>query len=40
MLGLRPPALILFKDAGVEPGTATLISALFPLGGFGAIFSG
>jgi MFS transporter, AAHS family, 4-hydroxybenzoate transporter len=31
---------ILFKDAGVEPGTATLISALFPLGGFGAIFSG
>ena len=31
---------ILFKDAGVEPGTATLISALFPLGGFGAVFSG
>lgn len=31
---------ILFKDAGVDPKTATLISALFPLGGFGAIFSG
>ena len=31
---------ILFKDAGVDPKTATLISALFPLGGFGAIFAG
>ncbi len=31
---------LLFKDAGVDPGTATLISALFPLGGFGALFSG
>ncbi|GAA0741107.1 MFS transporter [Ideonella azotifigens] len=31
---------ILFKDAGVEPRTATLISALFPLGGVGAIFFG
>jgi AAHS family 4-hydroxybenzoate transporter-like MFS transporter len=31
---------LLFKDAGVEPRTATLISALFPLGGCGAILSG
>lgn len=31
---------LLFKDAGVDPKTATLITALFPLGGFGAIFSG
>lgn len=31
---------ILFKDAGIEPKTATLISALFPLGGVGAIFFG
>jgi AAHS family 4-hydroxybenzoate transporter-like MFS transporter len=31
---------ILFKDAGIEPKTATLISALFPLGGVGAIFAG
>jgi AAHS family 4-hydroxybenzoate transporter-like MFS transporter len=31
---------ILFKDAGVEPKNATLISALFPLGGCGAIFFG
>jgi MFS transporter, AAHS family, 4-hydroxybenzoate transporter len=31
---------LLFKDAGVEPQTATLISALFPLGGCGAILSG
>ena len=31
---------ILFKDAGLEPRHATLISALFPLGGVGAIFFG
>ena len=31
---------ILFKDAGLEPRTAALISALFPLGGVGAILSG
>ena len=31
---------ILFKDAGIEPRTATLIAALFPLGGVGAIFFG
>jgi AAHS family 4-hydroxybenzoate transporter-like MFS transporter len=31
---------ILFKDAGIDPRTATLITALFPLGGVGAIFSG
>lgn len=31
---------ILFRDAGVAPGTATLIAALFPLGGVGAIFFG
>jgi AAHS family 4-hydroxybenzoate transporter-like MFS transporter len=31
---------ILFRDAGLEPRTASLISALFPLGGVGAIFSG
>ena len=31
---------LLFKDAGVDPQTATLISALFPLGGCGAILSG
>jgi AAHS family 4-hydroxybenzoate transporter-like MFS transporter len=31
---------VLFKDAGIEPRTATLISALFPLGGVGAIFFG
>ena len=31
---------ILFKDAGVEPRSATLISALFPLGGCGAIAFG
>jgi hypothetical protein len=31
---------ILFKDAGLEPNDATLISALFPLGGCGAIFFG
>jgi AAHS family 4-hydroxybenzoate transporter-like MFS transporter len=31
---------ILFKDAGIDPKTATLIAALFPLGGVGAIFFG
>jgi AAHS family 4-hydroxybenzoate transporter-like MFS transporter len=31
---------ILFKEAGVEPRTATLVSALFPLGGCGAIVFG
>jgi AAHS family 4-hydroxybenzoate transporter-like MFS transporter len=31
---------ILFKDAGLDPKTATLIAALFPLGGVGAIFFG
>ena len=31
---------ILFKDAGMDPKDATLISALFPLGGVGAIFFG
>lgn len=31
---------LLFKDAGLDPRTATLISALFPLGGCGAILSG
>jgi len=31
---------ILFKDAGVEPRTATLIAALFPLGGCGAVLFG
>ena len=31
---------ILFKDAGIDPKTATLITALFPLGGVGAIFFG
>ena len=31
---------LLFKDAGMDPKTATLISALFPLGGFGAILFG
>lgn len=31
---------ILFKDAGLAPQTATLISALFPLGGVGAVFFG
>ncbi len=31
---------ILFRDAGMGPGTAALISALFPLGGVGAILSG
>jgi len=31
---------ILFKEEGVPAQQATLISALFPLGGFGAIFFG
>jgi len=31
---------ILFKEAGLEAKTATLISALFPLGGVGAVFFG
>lgn len=31
---------ILFKDAGLEPQKATLIAALFPLGGIGAILFG
>lgn len=31
---------VLFKDAGIDPQTATLIAALFPLGGVGAIVSG
>jgi AAHS family 4-hydroxybenzoate transporter-like MFS transporter len=31
---------ILFRDAGLAPTTAALITALFPLGGVGAILSG
>lgn len=31
---------VLFKDAGMDPRTATLISALFPLGGVGAVVFG
>lgn len=31
---------LLFKEAGIEPRTATLISALFPLGGVGAVLLG
>lgn len=31
---------ILFKDAGVDPKDATLIAALFPLGGVGAVLCG
>jgi AAHS family 4-hydroxybenzoate transporter-like MFS transporter len=31
---------ILFRDAGLDPRTAALIAALFPLGGVGAILSG
>jgi len=31
---------ILFKDAGIEAKTATLVSALFPLGGVGAVLFG
>jgi len=31
---------VLFKDAGIEPRTATLVAALFPLGGVGAVLFG
>ncbi|GAC1418887.1 MAG: aromatic acid/H+ symport family MFS transporter [Burkholderiaceae bacterium] len=31
---------LLFRDAGIDQRTATLIAALFPLGGFGAILFG
>lgn len=31
---------VLFKDAGLDAKTATLVAALFPLGGVGAIFCG
>ena len=31
---------LLFKDAGLAPQTASLISALFPLGGVGAVLFG
>ncbi|MDR7332145.1 MFS transporter [Roseateles asaccharophilus] len=31
---------LLFKESGIDPRTATLISALFPLGGVGAVFFG
>ena len=31
---------LLFKEAGIEPKTATLIAALFPLGGVGAVAFG
>ena len=31
---------VLFKDIGLDPRTAALISALFPLGGVGAVFFG
>ncbi|MDR7271136.1 AAHS family 4-hydroxybenzoate transporter-like MFS transporter [Pelomonas saccharophila] len=31
---------LLFKEAGIDPRTATLISALFPLGGVGAVLFG
>ena len=31
---------ILFREAGLQAGTATLIAALFPLGGVGAVFFG
>lgn len=31
---------LLLKDAGIDPRSATLISALFPLGGVGAVFLG
>jgi len=31
---------ILFKEAGLDPKTATLIAALFPLGGVGAVLFG
>ena len=31
---------ILFRDAGMEPRSAALVSALFPLGGVGAVLAG
>jgi AAHS family 4-hydroxybenzoate transporter-like MFS transporter len=31
---------ILFKDAGLDPKTATLVAALFPLGGIGTVLFG
>jgi len=31
---------VLFKEAGLDPKTATLVAALFPLGGVGAVFFG
>jgi AAHS family 4-hydroxybenzoate transporter-like MFS transporter len=31
---------ILLRDAGLSPQRATLVSALFPLGGVGAVFAG
>jgi AAHS family 4-hydroxybenzoate transporter-like MFS transporter len=31
---------LLLRDSGIEPQRATLISALFPLGGLGAVFAG
>ena len=31
---------VLFKDAGLDPKTATVVSALFPLGGVGAVAFG
>ena len=31
---------ILFKDAGLDPKTATLVSSLFPLGGIGTVLFG
>ena len=31
---------VLLKDVGLDPKTATLISAMFPLGGVGAVLSG
>jgi AAHS family 4-hydroxybenzoate transporter-like MFS transporter len=31
---------VLFNDAGLDPRSATLIAAFFPLGGVGAVFSG
>lgn len=31
---------VLFKEGGLDPKTATLVAALFPLGGVGAVFFG
>lgn len=31
---------VLFREGGLDPATATLIAALFPLGGVGAVFFG